>query len=93
MTDKPKRDLAKSGPRLPAVIFKAPPALPKAWFQAQKRDEKIPNASLIYGLASSAMGAFALYHLFTGAWFTALLLFALAAVLFGFAFYFIRYAS
>jgi len=52
--------------------------------------EEIPNASLIYGLASAALVVLALYFLFTGTWSTALLLFILAASLFGFALYYLR---
>ncbi len=57
------------------------------------KDEKIPNAALVYGVSSAALLSFSLYHLFTGLWFTALLLFMVALIVFGFSLYFLRYSG
>jgi hypothetical protein len=57
------------------------------------KEEKIPNASLVYGISSAALLSFSLYHLFTGLWFTAFLLFVVALIVFGFSLYFLRYSG
>ncbi len=57
------------------------------------KDEKIPNASLVYGIFSAALLSFSLYHLFTGLWFTAFLLCVVALIVFGFSLYFLRYSG
>ncbi len=62
-------------------------------FEGGKAGGQIPNASLIYGVGAAVLFAFSLYSLFTGAWFTALLLLVLAGALFGFALYFMRFAA
>lgn len=55
-------------------------------------DGKIPNASIVYGLASAALTVFSLYLIIgIGNWFTGLLILLPAAILFAYAFYFIRY--
>lgn len=59
----------------------------------QGKKDKIPHAALVYGVASAALLSFSLYHLFTGLWFTALLLFMVALVVFGFSLYFLRYSG
>jgi len=54
---------------------------------------EIPNASLVYGIGAAILAAFSLYSLFTGAWFTALLLLLPAGALFGFALHYLRHPS
>lgn len=53
--------------------------------------DNIPKASLVYGIGAAVLLGIALYYLFTGAWFTALLILVLAAGLFGYAVAFIKY--
>lgn len=55
--------------------------------------EKIPNASLIYGVSAALLFSVALYYLFTGLWFTGLLVLVLAVALFGYALVFLRYSG
>lgn len=56
-------------------------------------EDKIPNASLIYGVAASILFAIALYNFFTGVWFTGLLLLVLAVALFGYALVYLRFSE
>ena len=53
--------------------------------------EKIPNASLIYGVAAGALFVIALYYFFTAAWLTAFLVSVLAIGLLGYALHYMRY--
>lgn len=62
-----------------------------AAFQPKNGKTELPNASLIYGMASAALIAIALYFLFTGMWLTGLLLLLPAGCLLGFALHFLRY--
>jgi hypothetical protein len=57
------------------------------------QDGKIPNAALIYGISSAVLLSIALYYLFTGLWFTALLLIILGGALFGYALHFLSYPT
>jgi tetrahydromethanopterin S-methyltransferase subunit B len=56
----------------------------------QVKQENIPNASMVYGIAAAILFAIALYYFFTGLWFTGLLVLILAVALFGYALFFIR---
>lgn len=56
-----------------------------------KKDEKISNISLVYGGGSAALFAFSLIHFLSGSLFLGSLLAFLALLLFGYAYYFIRY--
>ena len=74
------------------------PALADVWstflaaVPAQKNGNgQLPNASLIYGAASAALFAIALYFLFTGLWFTGILVMFPASVFLGYALHFLRY--
>ena len=55
-----------------------------------KGRENIPNASLIYGIASAVLFAISLYYLFTGTWFNGFLIFVLGAAMFGYALHFLQ---
>lgn len=52
--------------------------------------EKLPPASVIYGMAASGLCVLALYFLFTGLWFTGALVLLPAGCFLGFALYFIK---
>jgi hypothetical protein len=52
---------------------------------------KLPNASLIYGVAASALFVVALYFMFTGLWFTGLLVLLPGLCFLGFALHFLKY--
>ena len=54
---------------------------------------KLPNASLIYGVAAAALITICLYFLFTGMWLTGILLLLPAGCLLGFALHFLRYPT
>lgn len=56
------------------------------------REENIPNAALIYGVAAAILFTIALYYLFTGLWLTGVLVLVLAVALFGYALVFLRYS-
>lgn len=77
-------------PSLPSLDIRG--ALPSV-FLPPKGQSKLPNASLIYGVAAAALLAIGLYFLFTGEWFTGVLLLLPAGCLFGFALHFIRYSG
>lgn len=56
--------------------------------------EKLPNASVIYGLASSVLFVIAVYNLiFTPGWFSGIMILILAGILLGYAVYFLRRAN
>lgn len=61
-------------------------------FQSKNGNAAIPNASLIYGVASAALMAICLYFLFTGMWLTGLLLLLPAGCLLGFALHFLKHS-
>jgi len=95
MTEKPKlpphRSLVEKNKALPASLDKKAYGLAKAIFKAgQASRENIPNASLVYGIASALFFAVALYYLFTGAWFNGFLVFVLGVALFGYALHFLQ---
>jgi hypothetical protein len=50
----------------------------------------LPNASVIYGVAASALFVFGLYFIFSGRWFTGLLICLPAGCFLGFALYFLK---
>jgi hypothetical protein len=52
--------------------------------------KKLPNASIIYGLAAGLFGAGSIYFLFTGAWFTGFMVLFLAACFLGYAVHFLK---
>ena len=54
---------------------------------------QLPNATLIYGVASATLLGVVLYFLFTGMWLTGLLVLLPAAVLLGYALHFLHYPS
>lgn len=85
------RNTPPRGTNLPSLQVKGM-EIAKAFLKEGKAEQGgIPNASLIYGVASAALLSFGLYHLLTGGWVTFLLLAVLAGVLFGFALYFLRH--
>jgi len=86
---------------LPTTIGKGKTTLPALQHQARrlvegmvngtsKGEEKIPNASLIYGIASALLVSIALYYLFTGGWFNGFMVFVLGVALFGYALHFMQ---
>lgn len=87
---KPDRGM-KSG--LPSLDVKLGGVLDALRQAGVPKQEKIPNASLIYGVAAAALVTIALYNFFTGVWFTGLLVLVLAVALFGFALVFMRYGG
>jgi len=50
----------------------------------------LPNASIIYGVAASALFVFGLYFLLTGRWFTGALICIVGGCFLGFALYFLK---
>lgn len=83
----------KAGNRLPTLDVRNSGLPAEFWGEIKKQKGDLPNASLIYGIGAAGLCAFALYSLFTGAWFTAVLLLLPAAALFGFALHYLRYPS
>ena len=75
------------GRNLPANVRPGRPPAP----MAQAPHGQLPNASLIYGLAASALFAIALVFLLRGHWFTALLVLLPAAGFLGFALHFVKH--
>lgn len=91
MSDLPKKlpsPPPSGGSGLPVLAVK------QALAQLEKRvnnGEKIPNASLIYGLGAACLIVIALYYFFTGAWLTGFLVSVLGIALFGYALHYMRY--
>lgn len=77
---------------LPSLDVRFSTALDSFRERLGARKENIPNASLIYGVASALLFTIALYYLFTGLWFTGLLVLVLAVALFGYALVYMRYS-
>ncbi len=75
-------------PGLPSVEARRP-GLPTQPLVAAP--DQLPNASLVYGVAAAVLLVLCLYFLFTGRWFTGLILLLPTACLFGFAVHFIRH--
>lgn len=73
---------------LPAVRPLQLPAVSRGG--ANRSSEQLPAASVIYGVAASALLVISLYFLFTGRWATGLLMLLPAAALLGFALHFLR---
>ena len=80
---------AKGKTNLPALNNLARQIMPAA--PAGGGSGKLPNASLVYGIAAGGLLAVGLYFLFTGSWFTGLLVLLPAACFLGYALYFIKY--
>jgi len=78
----------KTVSRLPSLDVRR---IVPAAFQSRQGEGKLPNASLIYGMAAAALMAICLYFLFTGMWLTGILLMLPAGCLLGFALHFLRY--
>ena len=74
---------------LPAVSASQLPAGAKRR-RGRPGAEPLPNASLIYGLASSIMLVFGVYFIFRGLWFTGLLICLLAGCFLGLALHYMR---
>ncbi len=77
------------GQRLPSLDVRR--AIPTAFQPKTGKEARLPNASLIYGMASAALMVISLYSLFTGSWLTGVLLLLPAGCLLGFALHFLRY--
>ncbi|MFY9288026.1 MAG: hypothetical protein WAO98_05945 [Alphaproteobacteria bacterium] len=71
---------------LPTVLKSRPIASP----QQQTAPDKLPGASIIYGMAASALFVVALYFLLSGLWFTGFLVLLPAGCFLGFALYFLK---
>ncbi|MDD3182871.1 MAG: hypothetical protein PHD48_08735 [Alphaproteobacteria bacterium] len=76
---------------LPSLIVRSGGMLDSLRRTVAPQKENIPNASLIYGVASAILFAIALYYLFTGLWFTAILVMIVAGALFGYALVYLRF--
>jgi hypothetical protein len=74
---------------LPALSKMARQMMPAT--QNVPHSGKLPNASLVYGIAAGGLMAVGLYFLFTGSWFTGILVLLPAACFLGYALYFIKY--
>jgi len=74
------------GPNLPV---KAPnrPLAPRPLQPAAK----MPNASVIYGIAASVLVVLAIYFFFSGLWFSGFLVLLPAACFLGFSLHFLKY--
>ncbi|MCL2468734.1 MAG: hypothetical protein FWF24_00660 [Alphaproteobacteria bacterium] len=59
-------------------------------YEQKAGKEKIPNASLIYGVGAAILFALSLYHFLMGGWAVGLLVFLIASALLGFSFYYMR---
>lgn len=87
----PRRPLPKGRGGLPALPLESVGrALSKHLASGNNKNVMIPNASMIYGVASAALFAFAFYHLMVGQGVFAFLLGVLGALMFAYAVYFIR---
>jgi len=71
-------------------LAKAKNAVSKYLSQPKEKEAKIPNASLIYGVASAVLFAASLLHLVSGQVVFALLLLLVGGLLFSYALFFIR---
>ena len=71
---------------LPSAYRADPPPV----YASQRMVKGLPNATVVYGVAASALFVVAIYSLLTGAWFNALLVLFVAACLMGYALYFLR---
>lgn len=78
----------QSGRNLPVRARSGPPSAPKP----RNPQDKLPNASVVYGMAASALFVVAVYFLFTGMWFTGMLVLLPAACFLGFALHFLRHS-
>jgi hypothetical protein len=79
---------AASSRNLPSMARQNPP--PAGFVRGMV--EGIPNASLIYGLAASALFVIALYFVLTGHWITGLLVLMPAACFLGYALHFLKFS-
>jgi hypothetical protein len=81
-------------PKLPLLDVKSG-VLPGLFRQLGKEVKgqagQLPNASIVYAVGAGLLFAVALYSLFTGAWFTALILLIPAGALVGFALHYLSY--
>ena len=60
--------------------------------RAPEQPRALPNASIVYGIAACLLFAMALYHFFTGRWFTGILVLLPAGCFLGFAWHFAKHA-
>lgn len=82
-----------SAKRVPATVAaKKPPAKVAKTYTATE-PVKLPNASIIYGIAASVLFVMAFLSFFRGAWFTAFLILLPAFCFLGFALYFLRHPN
>lgn len=86
--EKPKKNLVKQGATETAQQVKA--VVTKCFGSAKGKNSKIPNASLIYGVAAAALFAFAALHLTQDQYLFAILLAFLAILMFGYALVYLR---
>ena len=93
MPQPPKKSNAGYKGGLPSLDVKLGGVLDTLRKVAAPKQENIPNASLVYGVAAAVLGTIALYYFFTGVWFTGLLVFVVACALFGFALVYMRYGA
>jgi len=59
----------------------------------QKRNEQLPNATIVYGVAASALIVIALCFFMKSVWVTGFLVLLPAACFLGFALYFLKHAN
>ena len=80
-------------PRLPTLDLRKGVGLPDRLRRlvTEVDGQRLPNASIIYSIGAGLLVAMALYSLFTGAWFTALILLIPAGALVGFAVYYLGF--
>lgn len=85
----------KTGSRSPgrqvSVSGKSPPLVARTF--SKERNEKLPNATVVYGVAASALFVIALCYLVKGHWITGLFVMFPAACFLGFALYFLKHAD
>lgn len=75
-----------------AMVTARPEGGMMSYRSRRQENGRIPNASVIYGLASAVLVVIAVYTVFSqGSWGTGLLLLLPAGALFGYAIYFMRY--
>ncbi|MEJ0061707.1 MAG: hypothetical protein WDO70_00515 [Alphaproteobacteria bacterium] len=69
------------------------PYVPSGPASPPPKQGAMPNATVIYGIASAVIAALGLYFLINGVWLNGLLLLLLAGALFGYAMFFMRFRT
>jgi hypothetical protein len=90
--NEPPKGSSDQKPLLPALLRNFGGIQP-SFFENKHGSGKLPQASIIYGIAAAVLFVVAIYFFFTAAWFTGILLLVPAGCLMGFALQFLRFAK